>query len=115
MDLTAVKATTQINTNNYSSNSAVAVPQEFSIHKPMSINKSEAGKNQGDSEDQGKEELTREDINNLAEHLNRFMKTIDSDLQFEMHEDTKRLMVRFINKKNHQVIKEFPPGNYLIL
>ncbi|MGE4271293.1 MAG: flagellar protein FlaG [Desulfitobacterium sp.] len=116
MDMIMVKATApanSFNTNSYSSNVTVDIPEELSMNKPTSVNKSEPGRNQAQSEDQGKEELTREDVAKLTEQMNKIMKTIDADLQFEMHEETKRLMVRFINNKNHQVIKEFPPKELL--
>lgn len=112
MDINVVKPT-QVNINNYASNPIVTVPDELSVNKATSPNKSEPGKNQSHSDDQGKEELTREDINKLTDHLNKFMTTINADLQFELHEETKRMMVRFVNKKDHQVIKEFPPKELL--
>ncbi|WP_018212545.1 flagellar protein FlaG [Desulfitobacterium hafniense] len=114
MDMTAVKQpSVQATANNYAANPEAAKPDDPALNKPMAVNKSEAGKNQSQSEDKGKEELTREDVNDLTEHLNKFMVKVNAELRFEMHEGTQRLMVKFIDIKNDQVIKEFPPHELL--
>ncbi|BAE84812.1 hypothetical protein DSY3023 [Desulfitobacterium hafniense Y51] len=101
--------------NNYAANPEVAKPDDLVLNKPLAVNKPEAGKNQSQSENKGKEkeELTSEDVNKLTEHLNKFMMNVNADLRFEMHEGTQRLMVKFIDIKNDQVIKEFPPHELL--
>lgn len=114
MDMTVVKQPpVQTTANNYATNSEAAKPDDLALNKPTAVNKSEAGKNQSQSGDAGKEELTREDVSKLTEHLNKFMVTVNADLRFEMHEGTQRLMVKFIDIKNNQVIKEFPPHELL--
>ncbi|WP_019851160.1 flagellar protein FlaG [Desulfitobacterium sp. PCE1] len=114
MDMTVVKQPpVQATANNYAANPEIAKPDDLALNKPTAANKSEAGKNQSQPGDKGKEELTREDANRLTERLNQFIVTIDSDLQFELHEETQRLIVKFINKKDNQVIKEFPPHELL--
>ncbi|AFM01828.1 flagellar protein FlaG [Desulfitobacterium dehalogenans ATCC 51507] len=112
MDMTVVKQPpVQATANNYAANPEIAKPDDLTLNKPTAANKSEAGRNQSQSE--GKEELTREDVNKLTERLNQFIVTIDADLQFELHQETQRLIVKFINKKDNQVIKEFPPHELL--
>ena len=111
MDMTLLK--TPVNMNSYSPTPSTMVPEELAVTKPTPANKSEAGKNQSQSEQRGKEELTREDVNQLTDHLNEFMKTINTDLQFELHEETKQMMIRFVDQKDHRVIKEFPPHELL--
>jgi len=114
MDMTVVKQPpVQTTANNYAANPEVAKPDDLALNKPTAVNKSEAGKNQSQSEGKGKEELTREDASRLTERLNQFIVTIDADLQFELHQETQRLIVKFINKKDNQVIKEFPPHELL--
>lgn len=115
-----VKQTTQVNLNNYASNqgssnsnSPLVNPDELLVNKPLPSNKSEASKNYSQSEQQEKEELTREDISQLTEHLNQIMTAINTDLQFKLHEGTDRLMVQFVNTQDNQVIKEFPPHELL--
>jgi len=111
MDMTLVKA--PVNPNNYSYAPAANVPEEASVTKPTPANKSEAGENQSQLEEKGKEKLTREDVDQLTEHLNKFMKTFNTDLQFELHEGTNRMIIRFVDQKDHKVIKEFPPHELL--
>ena len=114
MDVAAARQVpVQVNTNNYLSNPEVAKPDELSMNKLIAANKPEAGKNQSQSEDKGKEELTREDVYDLTEHLNKFLVKVNADLRFELHEGTQRLMVKFIDIKKDQVIKEFPPHELL--
>lgn len=104
---------TPVNTNVYSTAPSTIVPEGLAVTKPTPTNKSEASKNQSQSEEKGKEKLTREDVNQLTNHLNKFMKTINADLQFELHEETKQMMVRFVDQKDHRVIKEFPAHELL--
>lgn len=112
MDMSLIK--NPANVSSYSPAPIVTAPEEVTVTKPTPSNKSEAGKNQSQSdEEKGKEELTREDVDKLTEHLNKFMSTINADLQFEMHEGTKQMMVRFVDQKDHHVIKEFPPRELL--
>lgn len=119
MEIAVVKPAVQTNSNNYTTNQgAQSVSSSPSIEtlvlqKPVPANKSEKGNNQSQSEEKSKEELTREDLTSLTEHLNKFMSAIDADLEFEIHEGTDRMMVKFVNKNNHQVIKEFPPRELL--
>lgn len=113
MEIAAVKqAPAPVNTN-YGSNPEAAQPDELSLNKTLAANKGEAGKNQTEPEDKGKEELTREGIYDLTEHLNQFMVNVNADLRFELHEGTQRFIVKFINTKDNQVIKEFPPHELL--
>lgn len=111
MDMTFVK--TPANIGNYPSTPSSTAPDDLAINKPTPSSKTEAGKNQSQSEEKGKEKLTREDINQLTDHLNKFMKTINANLQFELHEGTKQMMVRFVDQKDNRVIKEFPPHELL--
>lgn len=116
MDVAAAKqAPLQVNPNPYGTNQEVAKPDELSmsLNKPIEANKPEAGKNYSQAEDTGKEELTREDVYDLTEQLNAFMVKVNTALRFELHEGSQRLMVKFIDIKNNQVIKEFPPHELL--
>lgn len=112
MDLNLIKTSVNLN-NNYSLTSAAQVPEELATAKPIPVNKAEAGKNHSQSEEEAKDQLSREDVNQLTEHLNKFMSMINANLQFELHEGTKRMMVRFVDQKDNRVIKEFPPHELL--
>lgn len=73
-----------------------------------SLNQTELDKNQAEGK-----ELSLEDVTQITEGLNKFMSVIDTDLQFKIHEGTNRLMVQFVDRKDHRVIKEFPPHELL--
>lgn len=76
-----------------------------------SFDKTELANNQ--AEENKKEELSLEDVTQITEGLNKFMSVINTDLRFTIHEGTNRLMVQFVDTKDHQVIKEFPPHELL--
>lgn len=67
-----------------------------------------------------KERLSREDLLGLLEEktgqLNRAMEIFKKRLRFEVHEETERIMVKILEKKEnntHEVIKEIPPERVL--
>lgn len=58
-------------------------------------------------------ELTNDEIGQVTEELNKFMEKINTDLRFEIHEKTNRMIVQVIDSKDKSVIKEFPPHELL--
>lgn len=67
----------------------------------------------------GKEKLddektpNKQEIDNITKAMNKFMDSLNSDLQFAIHERSQRLMVQMVNAKDNTVIKEFPPKEFL--
>ena len=100
-------------TDNYPSRGSVELPSNGAGSMPNAASKAETVKEQSQPQEKDKEKLDREDINQLTEQLNKFMKTINADLHFELHEETKRMMVQFVDQKDKRVIKEFPPHELL--
>lgn len=45
--------------------------------------------------------------------LNHFIKGINEDLSFGIHEDSKRFYVAVVNTKTHEVVRQFPPEEVL--
>lgn len=102
-----------INTN-YVSSPSNALPEEVALEKPISPNRAEAGKNFNKGEEQSKkQELTRDETLELTKLLNEYMRRNNANLQFEIHEKTDRLMVKFVDRTDQRVIKEFPPRELL--
>lgn len=60
-----------------------------------------------------KVELTPEDTKQITEAMNKFMQSLNADLQFSVHEKTKRMMVKLVDIKTSKVLKEFPPHELL--
>lgn len=61
----------------------------------------------------GKTELQKNELLNVNHQLNKFMTLINADIQFELHEKTKQLMVQVVDTKEHKVLKEFPSHEML--
>lgn len=58
-------------------------------------------------------ELTNDEMGQVTDELNKFMDKINTDLKFEIHEKTNRVMVQVVDSKDQRVIKEFPPHELL--
>jgi len=58
-------------------------------------------------------ELSNDEISEITDQLNKFMQTINTELRFEIHEKTNRIMVQVVDFKENKVIKEFPPRELL--
>lgn len=58
-------------------------------------------------------ELSPEEINKHADEMNQMMSALNTDMRFSLHEKTKQLMVQMINLKTNEVVKEFPPHEFL--
>ena len=53
--------------------------------------------------------LNQDDINQALEKLNSTVKHYNQDLRFEYHEEAERMMVKVVDMKTQEVIKEAPP------
>ena len=56
---------------------------------------------------------TAEELKTMSYAMNRFVEMLTSDLKFEVHEKTHEIMVKFVNTKTGEVLKEYPPKEYL--
>jgi len=60
--------------------------------------------------------VEKADFNKLQEiidALNQFMRTLDIELRFQIHEPTHEVIARLINKETGEVIREIPPEKFL--
>lgn len=57
--------------------------------------------------------VSEQDTAKTTEDLNKIMQLLNADLQFEIHEETQRMMVRLVDTKTDKVLKEFPPHELL--
>ena len=57
--------------------------------------------------------FSKEDLLSVTQELNKFFEYLNTDIQFELHERTQRLMVKVVDLKNDKVLKEFPPQEFL--
>jgi flagellar protein FlaG len=70
---------------------------------------SETSNNSGQNQ---QKELSPEEMQNVAADLTKFMKSLNTDIKFAIHEKTGRMMVRVVDSKD-QVLKEFPSHELL--
>ena len=56
---------------------------------------------------------TAEELKTMSYAMNRFVEMLTADLKFEVHEKTHEIMVKFVNTKTGEVLKEYPPKEYL--
>lgn len=57
--------------------------------------------------------FNRENLNSITKALNKFMESLNADIHFKLHDETKELMVQVVDDNNHKVLKEFPPHQLL--
>ncbi|HHT73221.1 MAG TPA: flagellar protein FlaG [Firmicutes bacterium] len=58
-------------------------------------------------------DVTLEELERAAGHIGRALELIDRGLEFSVHEDTNRVVVKVINRETKEVIKEIPPEQIL--
>lgn len=57
--------------------------------------------------------LSRDEAEQVTDKMNKLMQLMNTDLQFSLHEKTKRLIVQMVDKRDGTVLKEFPPHELL--
>ena len=57
--------------------------------------------------------LTKEDLETVASDLSDFMQSLNTDIEFSIHEKSGRMMVKVVDTKTQDVLKEFPPEELL--
>ena len=56
---------------------------------------------------------TEEELKTMSAAMNRFVQMLSADLQFEVHSQSKQLMVRFVDVRQNKILKEFPSKEFL--
>ena len=56
---------------------------------------------------------TAEELKTMSYAMNRFVEMRTADLKFGVHDKTHEIMVKFVNTKTGEVLKEYPPKEYL--
>lgn len=62
---------------------------------------------------QENKKLPKEDVQKIADGLNDFMASINTDIKFVLHQKMKELMVQVVDTKTHKVLREAPPKELL--
>lgn len=59
------------------------------------------------------QQLNKEDLKKITEDLSDFMRSLNTDIEFAIHEKSGRLQVRVVDTRNDKVLKEFPSEELL--
>ncbi|WP_134114716.1 flagellar protein FlaG [Orenia marismortui] len=59
------------------------------------------------------ENINKKQIQESIENLNEAVHAVHEDLQFELHDESERMMVKVMDLDKHKVIKEMPPKEML--
>ncbi|MHB8073706.1 MAG: flagellar protein FlaG [Desulfosporosinus fructosivorans] len=54
-----------------------------------------------------------QDVTQLTKAINEFVKAMDTNIHFKIHEGTDQLMVQVVDQESNKVLKEFPPSEFL--
>jgi len=109
----AIPNKSQVSTEAVDKENAVAVQEIPKIDKMTNVVDNAKNKGQSYEEDSKEQspEQTNEQIRKAVEKLNKSM--AQSEAVFGIHEDTKRVMIKIVDKKSKEVIKEYPPEKTL--
>ncbi|NLO98277.1 MAG: flagellar protein FlaG [Peptococcaceae bacterium] len=62
-----------------------------------------------------REEVPREEVEQAADKLNRLVGLIEKRMEFSVHEESRRIMVKIIDKNTGEILNEIPPEKILDL
>ena len=57
--------------------------------------------------------LERDEVEAIASSIDSYLKSIQTDLEIDVHEDSGRVMAKIIRKDSGELIKEIPPEKLL--
>ena len=85
-----------------------AAPKLSSLSQSNGVDPEEAEQNSSQQVS-----LTKEDLQTVASDLSDFMQSLNTDIEFSIHEKSGRMLVKVVDTKTHDVLKEFPPEELL--
>ena len=94
-----------------SSTEAVATPSQPVVDPTTATVLHVESKGDGTSQNEEKEQAGNEQIRQAVSQANK--KLQNSEMQFGIHEGTKRITLKIIDKETKEIIKEFPPEKNL--
>ncbi|BCZ48632.1 flagellin [Clostridium gelidum] len=101
-----------INTNTYSSDSAVS--QYTDNSSGVAISQVKKIENQSSVENDTKSQgYSKKDLDNALKKINNFMEDEHTYAEYSIHKDFGTLMIKIVDEKTKQVILEVPPERIL--
>jgi flagellar protein FlaG len=75
------------------------------------LEKSKVKESQED--EKSSKEMTKENAQEIADNVNKMVRLVSGKLEFSVHQDTDRVVIRVIDSATKEVIREIPPENVL--
>ena len=94
-----------------SSTEAVVTPSQTVVDPTIASVLHVEGKGDSTSQNGEKEQVASEQLKQAVSQANK--KLQNSEMQFGIHEGTKRITLKIIDKETKEIIKEFPPEKNL--
>jgi flagellar protein FlaG len=60
-----------------------------------------------------KKPIDIQELAKMTEVMNKFVKAMETNIQFKIHKETNQLIVQVVDQANHKVLKEFPLSDFL--
>ncbi|NBJ15358.1 MAG: flagellar protein FlaG [Dehalobacter sp. 4CP] len=89
------------------------MPQDTFSGQKLEQGKNEAPRlivDQKDNAASAREELPREEVEQVTEKMNRLMGLFNKKLQFEVAEKSDRIVVKIIDQESGEILSEIPPA-----
>lgn len=87
-----------------------SVTEVTQLQRPSSVEKTNNSQPQKGQQDRSSlKELSGKELEQAIEGLNRAFEPVERGLQFEVHDETNRVIVKVIDKTSEEVIREIPP------
>lgn len=62
---------------------------------------------------QQQQQLDAETVNNLTQELNKLMREINCDIEFQYSQEVNLMTVRMVDKETKEVLREYPPEDMI--
>jgi len=95
-------------------NTAVSVQQNQAVNEKSVNNKQEKKANDGQKNKENvKQQISEGEVIKSIESANEKIQIYNTRLQFSIHEKTKEIMVKVLDSRTEEVIREIPPEKIL--
>jgi len=68
---------------------------------------------QADQEQAKAEPFTKDQAEKIVDNINNMVKMFSGKIEFKVHEETDRVMIRVVDNQTKELIREIPPENVL--
>lgn len=112
MDISAVSSLNTGGNYTQSKNSDVSESNQGQL-KIQKENTVKDTKEESERKSNINQEMSHEEVRNVSAEMNKFMRMLNSNIRFVVHEKTNTRMVQVVDNKDNTVLKEFPSHELL--